>query len=91
MEYSRRLQTQNYQAQNISDFILSGSSYDAVWAMALGLDHASERVRANDSTGCNHLPGRLVTLESFDYHNELMSCILRLSFHEVNFTGITVG
>ena len=90
-EYSRRLQTEHYQSQNISEFILSGSSYDAVWAMALGLHYASERVKANDSSGCNHLTGNLVTLENFDYHNELMGCVLRKSFHQVNFTGITVS
>ena len=82
---------EHYQAQNISDFILSGSSYDAVWVMALGLDYASEKVSRNDSNGCDHLPGKLVPLENFDYHNELMGCVLKKSFHQVNFTGITVG
>ena len=59
--------------------------------MALGLHHASERVKKNDSSGCSHLSGNLVNLEDFDYQNELMGCILRKSFHEVNFTGITVS
>ena len=90
MEYSRRLQTDYYQALNITDFILSGSSYDAVWAMALGLHYASERVSSNDSNGCDHFPGKLVPLEKFDYHNQFMGCVLRKSFHQVNFTGITV-
>ena len=58
--------------------------------MALGLDHALERVNRNDSSGCDHLPGKLVPLEKFDYHNELMGCVLKKSFHRVNFTGITV-
>ena len=90
-EYSRRIQNTRYQAQNISEFILSGSSYDAVWAMALGLHYASERVRRNDRSGCEQLSGNLVQLENFDYQNKLMGCILRKSFHEVNFTGITVS
>ena len=81
----------HYQAQNISEFILSGSSYDAVWAMALGLHYASERVRRNDHSGCEQLSGNLVKLENFDYQNKVMGCILRKSFHEVNFTGITVS
>ena len=81
---------ERYQIQNITEFILSGSSYDAVWAMALGLHHAAETVKRNDSSGCGHLPGKLVPLENFDYHNELMGCILRKSYHQVNFTGITV-
>ena len=58
--------------------------------MALGLDHALERVSRNDSSGCDHLPGKLVPLENFDYYNELMGCVLKKSFHQVNFTGITV-
>ena len=82
---------EHYRTRNITDFILSGSSYDAVWAMALGLHYASERVSSNDSSGCDHLPGKLVPLEDFDYLNELMGCVLRKSFHQVNFTGITVG
>ncbi len=90
MEYSRRLRTDYYRELKITDFILSGSSYDAVWAMALGLHCASERVSSNDSSGCDHLPGKLVPLEMFEYHNQLMGCVLRKSFHEVNFTGITV-
>ena len=81
---------EHYRAQNITDFILSGSSYDAVWAMALGLHYASERVSSNDSSGCDHLPGKQVPLEDFDYLNEQMGCVLRKSFHQVNFTGITV-
>ena len=80
-----------YQAQNLTEFILSGSSYDAVWALALGLHYASERVSSNDSNGCDHLSGNLVSLERFDYKNELMGCILRKSFHQVTFTGITVS
>ena len=77
--------------QNLTEFILSGSLYDATWAMALGLHAASERVRMNDSSGCGHLPGELVPLEEFDYHNERMGCVLHDSFHQVDFNGITVS
>ena len=59
--------------------------------MALGLDIASERVNRNDSSGCGHLPGELVPLENFTYKNEMMGCVLRNSFHQVNFSGITVS
>ena len=59
--------------------------------MALGLHGASEKVRRNDSSGCNHFPGELTPLEEFDYRNDLMGCVLRNSFQEVNFTGITVS
>ena len=59
--------------------------------MALGLHNASERVRVNDSSGCGHLPGKLVPLEKFDYLNDRMGCVLRNSFQQVSFRGITVS
>ena len=89
-EYRTRLQEDRYQELNLTEFILAGSEYDAMWAMALGLHEASERVRLNDSSGCGHLPGELVPLEQFDYLNEKMGCVFRESFQQVTFRGITV-
>ena len=62
-----------------------------MWALALGLHKASEKVRMNESNGCDHLPGKLVPLEDFDYSNERMGCVLQNSFQQVNFTGVTVS
>ena len=76
---------------NLTELNTVGVAYDAVWAMALGLHHAWEQISRNDSRGCGHLPGELVPLEEFDYQNEMMGCVLRNSFHQVNFTGITVS
>ena len=59
--------------------------------MALGLHNASERVRMNHSSGCDHLPGALVPLEQFDYLNDRMGCVLHSSFQNVEFRGITVS
>ncbi len=59
--------------------------------MALGLHSASEKVVMNDSNGCDHLNGELVPLEHFDYLNDMMGCVLRNSFQQVNFRGITVS
>ena len=59
--------------------------------MALGLHEAAERVRLNSSDGCEHLSGSLVPLEDFTYLNDRMGCVLRESFQQVNFTGITVS
>ena len=61
--------------------------------MALGLHNASERVRLNDSTGCDddNLSGELVPLEEFEYVNDRMGCVLRESFQQVRFHGITVS
>ena len=77
--------------QNLTEFILAGTEFDAIWAMALGLDSASRRVLMNDSIECDHLPGALVHLEDFDYLNEKMGCLLSNSFQKVNFSGITVS
>ena len=90
-EYRARLQEERYQDLNLTEFILASSEYDAMWAMALGLHEASERVRLNDSSGCCHLPGELVPLEQFDYLNEKMGCVFRESFQQVTFRGITVS
>ena len=90
-EYSNLLHQERYKVQNLTEFILSGSLYDATWAMALGLHKASERVLANDSSGCDHFPGKLDPLEDFEYQNKKMGCVLRKSFHQVHFLGITVS
>lgn len=91
MEYRRRLQTHEYQSMNLAEVSVAGTEFDAAWAMAIGLHNASEKVRMNDSAGCEDLPGQLVPLEYFDYLNERMGCVLRKSFQQVNFHGITVS
>ena len=69
----------------------AGVAYDSVWAMALGLDKASERVRFGNDSGCEDLYGDLVPLEQFNYSNVKMGCVLKESFGETNFKGITVS
>ena len=75
---------------NFTEFILSGSLYDGMWALAMGLHNASDLLSRNDSSGCDHLPGQLMALEDFDYQNERMGCVLRKGFSQVHFSGITV-
>ena len=69
---------------------VAGVAYDAVWAMAIGLDTASKRVHMGNESGCEHLPGDLVPPEEFDYSNAKMGCVLEKSFSETSFIGITV-
>ena len=88
-EYVHRLQEPKY--SNLSKVSVAGVAYDAVWALARGLDRAVTRIDLNDSSGCDHLPGELVPLEEFDYQNERMGCVLRKSFSQVSFHGITVS
>ena len=90
-QYLEKLQEERYSVQNLTEFILAGTEFDAIWAMALGLDAASGKVLMSDDTGCEHLPGDLVRLEEFDYQNEKMGCVLSNSFQQVNFSGITVS
>ena len=94
MQYERRyrqLLSDKDRYPNLTRLASAGVAYDAIWAIAVGLHNASERVRMNDSSGCGHLPGRLVSLEKFDYQNERMGCVLQRSIAEVDFTGITVS
>ena len=69
----------------------AGVAYDAAWAIAVGLHIASERVKMNDSSECDHLPGELVPLEKFEYRNARMGCVLQRSIAGVNFIGITAS
>ncbi len=85
-----RLQQERYRDLNLTEYVTAATEFDAAWAMALGLHEASVRVSMNDSTGCDHLPGKLLPLEEFNYLNDRMGCVLRNSFQKVNFSGVTV-
>ena len=88
-EYKSLLNSPEY--EKYDSLSVAGVAYDAVWAMAIGLDTASERVRTGNDSGCDHLPGDLVPLEEFDYSNAKMGCVLEESFSEISFMGITVS
>ena len=90
-QYRRRLQEERYQEMNLTEVVVAGTEFDAMWAIALGLHSASEKVRNNDSAGCEDLPGELLPLEHFEYVNDKMGCVLRKSFQQVSFSGITVS
>ena len=89
-EYAARLGAERYRDMNLTDFILSGSLYDAMWAIAIGLHNASVHVARNDSIGCDQKSGKLVPLEDFDYDNEKIGCVLLKSFSQASFRGVTV-
>ena len=67
-----------------------GNAYDAMWAMAIGLDNADRRAKAGDDSGCRNLQGELVPLNMFNYTNNKMGCMMKNGYATVNFTGITV-
>ena len=62
-----------------------------MWSIAIGLDITSKKITAGNDSGCEHLYGELVPLEMFDYANVKLGCIMRKSFDEVMFTGVTVS
>ena len=70
---------------------VSGVAYDTVWSMAIGLDRATRKIAKGNDSGCENLPGDLVPLEYFNYTNEKLGCIMRQSFSEVKFIGVTVS
>ena len=39
---------------------------------------------------CNHLYGKLVPLDEFNYSNAFMGCVMKENFHKVDFTGVSV-
>ena len=59
--------------------------------MAIGLDRATRKIATGNDSGCENLPGDLVPLEYFNYTNEKLGCIMRQSFSEVQFIGVTVS
>ena len=76
--------------ENLTTLGLSGVAFDGVWAIAVALDIASKKILSRNESGCEDLPGDLVPLEQFNYTNMKLGCILRQSFSEVNFLGVTV-
>ena len=88
-DYRNLLQQPQY--QEYREFGIAGAGYDAMWSIAIGLDIASKKITAGNDSGCENLNGELVPLEMFDYRNEKLGCIMRKSFDEIMFTGITVS
>ena len=85
--YNSQLNDSKY--ENLTHLEAAGMAFDAVWAIALGLNNTLDN-KTNDSE-CIGLPGERVELKEFNYTNEQMGCVLQKGFELVNFTGITVS
>ena len=79
------------QYKEYTELALGGLAYDAVWSFVLGLDKATKKIARRNDSGCENVPGDLVPLEYFNYTNEKLGCIMRQSFSEVQFIGVTVS
>uniref|UniRef100_A0A1X7VGX3 G-protein coupled receptors family 3 profile domain-containing protein n=1 Tax=Amphimedon queenslandica TaxID=400682 RepID=A0A1X7VGX3_AMPQE len=86
-QYHFLLQEPKY--ENLTELGIAGLAFDAVWAIAVGLDIASKKILFGNETGCEKLSGEIAPLEYFNYTNKKLGCILKQSFSEVNFLGIT--
>ena len=74
--------------------LVRGIAYDAVWALALGLNRTQEMFLSNynvSEIGCDGLDGGLVSLEQFNYSNGVMGCVMRWSLEQTDFSGVSVS
>ena len=74
--------------------VISGVAYDAVWALALGLNRTQEMLLSNynvSEIGCGGQEGGLVPLEQFNYSNGVMGCVMRWNLEQTNFSGVSVS
>ena len=69
-----------------------GRAYDAVWILAVALNHTIAMVKSGNinGTGCENISGSLVPLEQFQYSNEKMGCLMQYNIQMANFTGVSV-
>lgn len=88
-QYHSLLQEPKY--ENLAKLGIAGLAFDAVWAIAVGLNIASKKILFGNDTGCEKVSGEMVPLEYFNYTNKKLGCILKQSFSEVSFLGITVS
>ncbi|KAL5491446.1 hypothetical protein EMCRGX_G016732 [Ephydatia muelleri] len=69
----------------------AGRAYDAVWTLAFALNSTMTMVTSNSisGTGCENMPGSLVTLDQFNYTNQMMGCLIQWNIQRTNFSGVT--
>ena len=67
--------------------------FDALWVLALALDNTMSMVNNRDigQTNCENVSGTLVNLETFNYKNAKMGCIIRWNLNNTNFSGVSVS
>lgn len=67
--------------------------YDVMWVLAVALNNTVTAVESGDinATGCDVVPGSLVPLEEFSYHNEKMGCLIQWNLQQTTFSGVSVS
>ena len=72
-------------------------AFDAIWTLAKALNYTETMRKSKNTqqivaeTNCSNLEGELVPLNEFEYSNAFMGCVLRYSFHQTRFLGMTVS
>ena len=86
-EYVSRARQYGY---SVSD--AGGRAYDAIWVLALALNHTMAMVRSGNINGtdCENAIGTLVPLEKFEYSNEKMGCLIQWNIQQTNISGVSV-
>jgi gamma-aminobutyric acid type B receptor len=74
----------NYAFLDLGRFI-----YDGMWTLIVALDKTVNKISMGNDSGCEDKSGDMVPLEYFNYTNEKLGCIMKQSFSEVMFTGVT--
>ena len=64
-----------------------------MWVLALALNNTMSMVLNGNinGTGCEMLPGALVSLEDFDHTNVRMGCLIRWNLDNTNYFGVSVS
>eukprot|EP00731_Ephydatia_muelleri_P038651 Em0846g1a len=86
IEYELRAWQNGY---DVSD--AGGRAYDAIWVLALALNHTMTMVKSGNINGthCENVTGSLVPLEQFDYSNEKMGCLIQWNIQQTNISGVS--
>ena len=87
IEYELRARQNGY---DVSD--AGGRAYDAIWVLALALNHTMTMVKSGNINGthCENVTGSLVPLEQFNYSNEKMGCLIQWNIQQTNISGVSV-
>ena len=80
-------------AENFADIDAGYVILDALWVLALALNDTMSMVNNRDigQTNCESVSGTLVNLETFNYKNPKMGCIIRWNLNNTNFSGVSVS
>ena len=67
------------------------NAFDAVWALALAMDNASQSLCSGDIGYCsNTRVTENIPLENYTFYNDRIECLLNRSLNNMEFEGVSV-